>query len=44
MSEAFNPYHKWLGIPTDEIPPNHYRLLGISPFEIALGRGHKPTR
>ena len=26
----FDPYHKWLGIPPQEQPPNHYRLLGIS--------------
>ncbi len=30
---AFDPYHKWLGIPTAEQPPSHYRLLGISPSE-----------
>jgi hypothetical protein len=29
----FDPYHKWLGIPADEQPPNHYRLLGIRVFE-----------
>ncbi|MDD3897319.1 MAG: hypothetical protein PHU04_05805, partial [Candidatus Peribacteraceae bacterium] len=29
----FDPYHKWLGIPPDEQPPNLYRLLGIRPFE-----------
>lgn len=29
----FDPYHKWLGIPPDEQPPNLYRLLGISLFE-----------
>jgi hypothetical protein len=34
MSSAdFDPYHKWLGIPPSEQPPNHYRLLGIAPFE-----------
>lgn len=27
------PYHKWLGIPENELPPNHYRLLGIPLFE-----------
>jgi len=32
-SDAFNAYHKWLGIPPAEQPPNHYRLLGISAFE-----------
>jgi len=31
--EPFDPYHKWLGIPRREQPPDHYRLLGISPFE-----------
>ncbi|MGI9458567.1 MAG: hypothetical protein ACR2NF_01080 [Pirellulales bacterium] len=25
--------HKWLGIPPDEQPPNHYRLLGLRVFE-----------
>ncbi len=33
MSQGFDPYHKWLGIPAHESPPNHYRLLGISLFE-----------
>jgi hypothetical protein len=33
MSEAFDPYHKWLGIPPKDQPPNHYRLLGIELFE-----------
>lgn len=33
MSDAFDPYHKWLGIPPAEQPPNHYRLLGIATFE-----------
>jgi hypothetical protein len=33
MSDAFDPYHKWLGIPPGEQPPHHYRLLGIMPFE-----------
>ncbi|MDD3896452.1 MAG: hypothetical protein PHU04_01215 [Candidatus Peribacteraceae bacterium] len=32
-SGAFDPYHKWLGIPPQEQPPNHYRLLGIPQFE-----------
>jgi tetratricopeptide (TPR) repeat protein len=29
----FDPLHKWLGIPPEHQPPNHYRLLGIDPFE-----------
>ena len=33
MSEAFDPYRKWLGIPPEEQPPNHYRLLGIALYE-----------
>lgn len=33
MAESFDPYHKWLGIPPAEQPPNHYRLLGIGVFE-----------
>ena len=33
MSEEFDPYYKWLGIPPNEQPPNHYRLLGIQMFE-----------
>ena len=26
---AFDAYFKWLGIPPDQQPPDHYRLLGI---------------
>lgn len=33
MAEGFDPYHKWLGIPPKDQPPNHYRLLGIERFE-----------
>ena len=33
MSEPFDPYHKWLGIPSKDQPPHHYRLLGIELFE-----------
>jgi hypothetical protein len=29
----FDPYHKWLGIPKQQQPPNYYRLLGIDPGE-----------
>ena len=36
MSTEFDPYHKWLGIPPDQQPPNHYRLLGIAEFESDL--------
>ena len=31
--KPFDPYHKWLGIPPSEQPPNHYRLLGLEHFE-----------
>jgi len=33
MAEHFDPYLQWLGIRDPERPPNHYRLLGIAPFE-----------
>ena len=33
MAESFNPYHVWLGIPPEEQPANHYRLLSIRLFE-----------
>jgi hypothetical protein len=33
VAEAFDPYHRWLGIPPRHQPPNHYRLLGLEPFE-----------
>ena len=33
MTESFDPYHKWLGIPPAHQPPTHYRLLGIEHFE-----------
>ena len=36
MAERFDPYHKWLGIPPAEQPPNHYRLLGVTLFESDL--------
>jgi len=29
----FDPYYKWLGIPAEEQPPHHYRLLAIKLFE-----------
>ena len=31
--DPFDPYHKWLGIPPKDQPPNHYRLLGLELFE-----------
>ena len=31
--ETFDPYHKWLGIPPEEQPPNHYQLLAIKHYE-----------
>jgi len=33
MPASFDPYHKWLGIPPEDQPPNLYRLLGIRRFE-----------
>src|SRR5688500_10542440 len=33
MAEAFDCYYTWLGIPPEEQPADHYRLLGIRRFE-----------
>src|SRR5688572_4021788 len=33
MLRPFDPYYRWLGIPPEEQPPNHYRLLGLRLFE-----------
>lgn len=33
MANGFDPYHRWLGIPPEEQPPHHYRLLAIRAFE-----------
>lgn len=33
MSEPFDAYRKWLGIPPKDQPPNHYRLLAVELFE-----------
>jgi hypothetical protein len=33
MSQKIDPYHRFLGIPPHLQPPNHYRLLGLEPFE-----------
>jgi WD40 repeat protein len=36
MSDEFDPYYAWLGIPPKDQPPNHYRLLGVELFEANL--------
>ena len=33
MPNDFDPYSEWLGIPPEEQPADHYRLLGIEQFE-----------
>ncbi|MEN6457714.1 MAG: NPCBM/NEW2 domain-containing protein [Thermoguttaceae bacterium] len=33
MDRSFDPYYIWLGIPPEDQPPNHYRLLGVKLFE-----------
>jgi hypothetical protein len=33
VATPFDAYYTWLGIPPEEQPPNHYRLLGIKVFE-----------
>ncbi|MBN1589237.1 MAG: hypothetical protein JW888_06965 [Pirellulales bacterium] len=31
--DSFDAYHQWLGIPPEDQPPHHYRLLGLKAFE-----------
>ncbi len=31
--DDYDAYHLWLGIPPEEQPPSHYRLLGVRLFE-----------
>src|SRR5689334_18552296 len=31
--DSFDPYYTWLGIPPNEQPPTHYRLLGVTLYE-----------
>ena len=33
MTADFDPYREWLGIQPHEQPVDHYRLLGLIPFE-----------
>lgn len=33
VAECFDPYYTWLGIPPEEQPADHYRLLGVRQFE-----------
>ncbi len=33
MTSDFDPYLKWLEIPADQRPPNHYQLLGLQESE-----------
>lgn len=33
MPEPFDPYYHWLGIPPQDQPPDHYRLLSLQQFE-----------
>ena len=33
MQADFNPYHVWFGIPPEDQPADHYRLLGVRRFE-----------
>jgi len=38
MPEPFDPYSQWLGIPPQEQPPTHYRLLSLADFETNSGK------
>ncbi|HTN76321.1 MAG TPA: serine/threonine-protein kinase [Pirellulaceae bacterium] len=33
VADTFDPYYKWLGIPTEQRPPNLYQLVGVQLFE-----------
>ena len=33
VSSQFDPYHRWLGIPPEEQPAHHYRMLGLELYE-----------
>jgi hypothetical protein len=33
MDLSFDPYYRWLAIPPEDQPPDHYRLLGVRRFE-----------
>ncbi len=33
MTDKFDPYHQWLGIRSEDQPPDHYQLLGLRRFE-----------
>jgi hypothetical protein len=33
MTTPFDPYHRWLGIRSEEQSAEHYRLLGMVRFE-----------
>lgn len=33
MADDFDPYYTWLGIPPEDQPADHYRLLGVRRFE-----------
>jgi len=33
MTDSFDAYHRWLGIPPKHQPPDYYRLLGLEAFE-----------
>ena len=33
MTDSFDPYYNWLGIPAEEQPADYYRLLGIRRYE-----------
>jgi hypothetical protein len=37
-TEVFDPYREWLGIEPAERPADHYRLLGLPPFESNAGK------
>src|SRR5262245_14383720 len=33
MSDPFNAYHEWLGLPVDAASPTYYQILGLAELE-----------
>jgi outer membrane biosynthesis protein TonB len=38
MSESFNPYHKWLDLPSESSNPSYYQMLGLPEGESSGSR------
>jgi len=38
MSDPFNAYHEWLGLPSDATSPTYYQILGLAELESDAGK------